>query len=153
MFRDLGLLALRLGTGTILMAHGYTKLFGGPGKSAPADVNRLLGPNFQEAVEQGGIDNFSKALESMGVPEPRKAAMASGIAEFGGGLCLALGYRTGLAGTVAATNMAVATRKVHWSQGFYGPGGWELSGLLGLVAAVLVLTGPGAISLDALRKR
>ena len=153
MRRDLGLLALRLGTGTILMAHGYTKLFGGPGKSAPAEVNRLLGPNFQEAVEQGGIDNFARALESMEVPEPRKAAIASGIAEFGGGLFLVLGYRTGLAGTAAAVNMAVATRKVHWSQGFYGSGGWELSGLLGLCAAALVLTGPGAISLDALRKR
>ncbi len=152
MFRDLGLLALRLGAGTILMAHGYTKLFGGPGKSAPPEVNRLLGPNFPEAVEQGGLDNFSKALESMGIPEPRKAAIASGVAEFGGGLCLALGYKTGLAGTVAAANMAVAARKVHWSQGFYGSGGWELTGLTGLVAAALVLTGPGAISLDALRK-
>ena len=152
MRRDLGLLALRLGVGVTLMAHGYPKLFGGPGKAAPPEAVRLLGANFPEAVEQGGIDNFAAALERMGVTSPRAAAVASGVAEFGGGLALALGYHTTLAGAVAAANMGVAARKAHWAHGFYGQGGWEFPAMLGLGAGVLALAGPGALSLDQLRK-
>src|SRR5215204_7734886 len=125
MKRDLGLLLLRLGAGVTLMAHGYPKLFGGP-------------------------ESFAQVLAQMGVPEPQVAAVLAGLAEFGGGLGLALGLGTRPAGLLAAANMAVAARKAHWPQGFYGQGGYEFPVLLGVVGAALTLTGPGAISIDRL---
>lgn len=147
--RDVGLLLLRVGAGVTLMAHGYPKLFGGPEKAAPKAAE-FLGPNFPAAVEQGGPAAFARALESLGVPEPQVVAVMSGIAEFGGGLALLLGAFTGPAGVIVAANMAVASRKAHWSQGFYGTGGYEFAALLGVVGGALALTGPGAISLDHL---
>lgn len=150
--QSLGLLLLRVGAGVTLMAHGYPKLFGGPGKQPP-EAAKVLGPNFPPAVEQGGPASFAEALKQMEVPEPEVAAVLSGVAEFGGGLALVAGLGTRPAGLVVAANMAVASRKAHWPQGFYGAGGYEFPALLGLIGVVLALTGPGAISLDRLLRR
>jgi putative oxidoreductase len=150
MKRNLGLLLLRAGAGTILMAHGYPKLFGGPEVETSPEAAKVLGPNFPEAVKSGGPASFAQALGSMGVPNPEVAAVASGLAEFGGGLALALGLLTKPAGLIVAGNMAVATRTAHWPQGLYGAGGYEFPALLGIVGAALAMTGPGAISIDHL---
>lgn len=146
--RDLGLLVLRLGAGGILMVHGYPKLFGGPEKEISPAATSFLGPDYPETVKKGGPEAFANALRSMHVPEPEIAALASGLAEFGGGLALALGVLTGPAGVAAAANMAVASYKVHGKQGLASQGGYEFSALLGLCALALAMTGPGAISVD-----
>jgi len=99
-------------------------------------------------MQGGGPESFAQALAQMGVPEPQVAAVLAGLAEFGGGLGLMLGAFTRPAGLAAAVNMAVAARKAHWPQGFYGQGGYEFPVLLGLVAAAAAITGPGAISVD-----
>ena len=148
--KDLGLLLLRSGAGVILMAHGYPKLFGGPGKEPPAPAAGLLGPNFPEAVEKGGPESFAETLKHLGVPQPQVAAVVAGLSEFGGGLGMILGLQTRPAGLLAATTMAVAARKAHWEKGFFGQGGFEFPALLGLVGLSLALTGPGAISIDRL---
>lgn len=151
--RDLGLLALRLGAGGIMMAHGYPKLFGGPESEPPAQAAKVLGPNFASAVKSGGPAAFAETLRKLDVPDPEVAAVLSGMAEFGGGLALALGALTRPAGLLVAANMAVASRKAHWSQGFFGQGGYEFPFLLGLIGVALALTGPGAVSIDRLRGR
>jgi len=148
--RDLGLFLLRLGAGGILMVHGYPKLFGGPEKEVSPAAAAILGPDYQGTVKSGGKEAFAGALRSMDIPEPEIAALASGLAEFGGGLALVLGAATGPAGLAAAANMAVASYKVQGKQGLASQGGYEFSALLGLCALTLAMTGPGSISIDHL---
>lgn len=148
--RDLGLLLLRLGAGGILMVHGYPKLFGGSEKEVSPTAVSILGPDYPGTLKSGGNEAFANVLRSMDIPEPEIAALASGLAEFGGGLALALGAATGPAGLAAAANMAVASYKVHGKQGLASQGGYEFSALLGLTALALAMTGPGSLSVDHL---
>lgn len=152
-YLNAGLLVLRVGGGVALISHGYPKLFGGEGKQAHPLLSKLYGQNFQASVERSGPAAFAKGLEQMEVPKPELAAYASGAAEFGGGLALALGFLTWLAAPVVLFNMLTAIRKVHWANGFSGQGGFEMPGLFAIIAATLTLTGPGKYSLDALLKR
>ncbi len=147
--QDLGLLLLRIVVGVTLAAHGYPKLFGGPGKQAHPVLAKAMGPNYAAAVERSG-PGFAVALEKMGVPNPKAAATASGLAELGGGLALAAGLFTRPAALAVAFNMGVAGYKAHWKNGFYGQGGFEFPLLLGTVALSLCLTGPGRLSVDHL---
>ena len=147
--RDLGLLLLRIVAGLTLAAHGYPKLFGGPGKRPPKLLATAMGPNYPAAVERSG-PGFAAGLEKMGVPYPKAAATVSGLTEFAGGLALAAGVLTRPIGFAVAFNMGVATYKAHWKNGFYGQGGFEFPLLLGAVALSLGLTGPGTISIDHL---
>ena len=147
--RDLGLLLLRIVAGITLAAHGYPKLFGGPGKQPHPLLARTMGPNYPAAFERSG-PGFAAALTKMGVPYPEHAATLSGLTELGGGLALAAGFLTRPVAFAAAFNMGVATWKAHWKNGFYGQGGYEFSLLLGTTALAIGLTGPGAISVDAL---
>ena len=146
--KDLGLLLLRIVAGGTLVAHGYTKLFGGEGRTPPAMLTRIYGQNFPKAVEAGGTAGFAQGLERMGVPYPQAAAYASALTEFGGGLALLAGAWTRPAALAVIFNMAVAIRKAHWQVGFYGQGGYELAAQLLGAAATLFVTGPGALSID-----
>ncbi|GHF78129.1 DoxX family protein [Streptomyces thermodiastaticus] len=125
--KDLGLLALRVGTGGVLFAHGAQKLLGWFGGS--------------------GIEGTAQAMEAMGFRPGRPSAVAAGLGEAGGGLLLALGAVTPAAGAMAG---AVA---VHRPAGFFATqGGYEYPAYLGLVAAALGLSGVGRYSLDHLTR-
>ncbi|MER6997913.1 DoxX family protein [Streptomyces sp. NPDC000410] len=126
--RDLGLLALRVGTGAVLAAHGTQKLFGWFGGS--------------------GLEGTSRAMEAMGFRPGKHAAVAAGLGEAGGGALLALGLATPAAGAAAAGAMAGAV-SVHYPAGFFAQaGGYEYPAFLGFTAAALGLTGAGRYSLD-----
>ncbi|MFD4830740.1 DoxX family membrane protein [Streptomyces sp. SID4919] len=126
--RDLGLLLLRVGIGGALTAHGTQKLFGWFGG--------------------GGIEGTGTAMESMGYIPGRPSAIASGLAEAGGGTLLALGLATPFAGAAASGGMAGAAA-VHAPNGFFTTeGGYELPAAFGTAAASLALTGPGRYSVD-----
>ncbi|NJP45367.1 DoxX family protein [Actinacidiphila epipremni] len=128
--KDIGLLALRLGTGGVLLAHGAQKLLGWFGG--------------------GGIDGTAAAMERMGFTPARQSAMAAGLGEAGGGALLALGLATPVAGAAAAGAMAGAVA-VHAPAGFFAhQGGFEYPAFLGFAAAGLGLAGPGRYSFDAL---
>lgn len=147
--KNLGLLVLRLTAGTVLVAHGYPKLFGGPGKKPHPLIAGAMGSNYPAAFERSG-PGFATALEKMGVPYPKVAAAASGLTELGGGLALAAGLLTRPVALAVAFNMGVAVWRAHWKVGFYGQGGYEFALLLGSTALGIGLIGPGDISVDRL---
>ncbi len=126
---DLGLLLLRLVVGLTMAAHGAQKLFGW-----------FVG---------SGIARTAGALESMGFRPGRLHAVISSLAEFGGGVLLALGFLTPLGAAAILGAMIVAIVSVHWPKGFFsGNGGYEYNLLLIASAIALAFTGPGSLSLD-----
>lgn len=127
--RDVGLLALRLGVGGTLFAHGAQKLFGWFGG--------------------GGIAGTGGFFDSVGFTPGKVNAVLAGLGEAGGGVLLAAGLATPAAGAAAAGTMAVAA-STHADKGFFAQGGgWEYPGVLALTATSLALGGPGQLSLDA----
>ncbi|MFZ7087718.1 DoxX family protein [Curtobacterium sp. RRHDQ10] len=119
---------LRIGLGTVLVAHGSQKLFG------------LFGG--------GGIEGTAQAMHGMGFRPGRRNAVLAGIGEAGSGAALVLGVGTPLAGAGAATTMGVASSS-HVPNGFFNAGGGlEFPAFLGLAAATFALGGPGPVSLD-----
>jgi putative oxidoreductase len=124
---------LRLTIGAVFIAHGAQKLFGiwgGPGLTGTATfMGQLgLGPGFP-------------------------LALLVGLVEFGGGLLLVAGALTMFAALALAIDMAVAIWKVHSSGGFFLPNGYEYALVLLGALICLMLTGPGAFSIDAWRAR
>jgi putative oxidoreductase len=127
----LGLLILRLVVGGILAAHGAQKLFGWWG-----------GP---------GIKGWTVAMTRMRIRPAAPWAWMSALAEFAGGLGLALGLLYPFPSIAIAGAMLVAIALVHLPKGFWNTkGGFEFNLALIGAAAALALTGPGAISLDSI---
>jgi putative oxidoreductase len=127
---DAGLLLVRLMLAAVFTFHGSQKLFG------------LFGGY--------GIAGTAQWLGSIGIPMPTVAAVASGSAEFFGGLLLAFGLFFRPAAAVMAFNMAVATA-THAAKGFdVQRGGAEYPLTLAVILAALVLTGPGRLAANSL---
>jgi putative oxidoreductase len=132
---------LRLAVGSVFAAHGAQKLFGVWGG--------------------GGIGGTAAFLTQLGLTPAYPLALLVGLVEFAGGIMLILGALTLVAALALTINMAVAVWKVHLANGFFlnwnmvaGQGhGYEFN--LALVGALvaLMLTGPGALSLDGRRAR
>ncbi|MEV0946203.1 DoxX family protein [Rhodococcus sp. NPDC049939] len=131
---DLGLLVLRLAVGGTILVHGLQKLTGmwnGPG----------LG-GFEEMLANGGFQQ-AKLLSVLGA-----------VGEVVGGALLIVGLLTPLA---AASVLAVMINAWAFRQigqpglEYFAPAGTEYETLLGVCAGVIILTGPGRISLDGRR--
>jgi putative oxidoreductase len=128
---DLGLLVLRLVVGLTFAAHGAQKAFG-----------------WFDGIGWAGWQGI---MERLGFrPIVLFAAVSTG-AELVGGLCLAAGFVTPLAATILVGQLIVIIAKSHWANGFWNrANGFEFPlALLGGTVAI-GLSGPGAISLDAL---
>ena len=126
--RDFGLLALRLGVGGTLVAHGTQKLFGWFGGA--------------------GLEKTAAGFEHIGFRPGKVNAIAAGLGEAGGGALLAAGIGSPGAAAAAAGTMIVAS-SMHADNGFFSnKGGLEFPAVLGLSAAALALTGPGTLSVD-----
>ncbi|HET7480976.1 MAG TPA: DoxX family protein [Rubrobacteraceae bacterium] len=127
---DVGLLVLRVVLGVIFAAHGAQKLFGSFG-----------GP---------GLKGTAGFHEQLGIKPPYLMAVLAGLAEFAGGILVAVGLLTPLAAVALIVTMAVAALTVHLKNGFFAMnGGYEFNLALAGMALTLLLTGAGAISLDA----
>ncbi len=127
--KDLALLILRLVTGGLLAGHGAQKLFGW--------------------FQGHGIEGTGGWLESMGMRPGKTWAMVAGGAEVTGGALTALGLMNPIGPIVMFGPMATAARMVHWDKPIWvSEGGAELPLMNVGVATALLLSGPGAISLD-----
>lgn len=126
---SLGLLALRLVTGLVFIAHGAQKVF------------------------VYGFDGVAGAFAGMGIPMAGVVGPGVALVELFGGLALVAGLLTRLAGVGLAVVMLGAVLIAHLAGGFFLPTGYEF--VLTLLGASLALaaTGAGAWSLDALVAR
>ncbi|WP_374935884.1 DoxX family protein [Streptomyces sp. SM14] len=123
---DLGLLLLRLGIGLTMAAHGAQKLFGW--------------------FDGGGLDGTGEFFTFLGYPAGDTMALVAGLAETLGGLGLALGALTPLAGAAVVGTLINAIFSAHADDPFLG--GYELPLVLAVGAAALALTGPGRYAVD-----
>lgn len=126
---DLALLILRVVVGAFFIGHGAQKLFG--------------------AFGGHGLAGTGQFFESLGMRPGRLQALAAGVAEFGGGLLLVLGFLTPVAAAMIIAVMAVAIITVHATKGpWVTDGGYEYNAVLAAAAVALAGVGPGEFSLD-----
>jgi putative oxidoreductase len=120
--QPLGLLILRLALGTVMIAHGYQKLFGGM-------------PQFMQMLQHIGIPGWIGYLTV--------------AAEFGGGILLVIGFLTRLAAFAIFIDMLVAIVKVHLHNGLFSKnGGFEFPMICAAIAFSLIWSGAGPIASD-----
>jgi putative oxidoreductase len=124
---DAGLLIIRVVLGLTVAVHGAQKLFGWFGG--------------------GGLEGTGQFFTMSGYPAGKTMAVIAGLSETLGGLGLALGLLTPLAGAAVLGTMINALA-VKWGGGFFAPQGVEYEVLLIAGAAGLALTGPGRIAVD-----
>jgi putative oxidoreductase len=125
----LALLILRLFLGVVFVMHGSQKLLGAFGGS--------------------GIAGFAGLLAKYGIEPHVLWAWVVAITEFVGGICILFGFLTRFWAAGLVIDMAVAVVKVHLVNGFFWTkGGFEFVLTLGVIALVLLMTGPGAMSMD-----
>jgi putative oxidoreductase len=134
---DCALAAARIALAWIFIYYGGGKLFGwfnGPG------IHRTALYFSQTAhLHPGGL-----------------VAVLGGVIEFGGGVALALGLASRLAGIALFGDMVMAMITVTWATGINSstvPPGYQLNLALAVLALVVAILGPGRFSLDALIER
>jgi len=136
-----GPVVLRLAVGVVFIAHGAQKLFGFGGGGGPSDTAAFFA--------------------QLGLTPAYPLALVVGLVEFLCGLLLVGGAFTGVSAALLTATMVVAVWKVHAPNGFFlnwtnAPGqghGYEFHLVLLGALAALILSGPGALSVDARRLR
>lgn len=128
---DSAALLLRLTIGPMLFAHGYNKVFG-----------------------KGGLKGTTGWFDALGLKPARVHARVAAATELGAGTLMTLGAASPLPAAAAIGLMTTAARTDHKGKGFFVfKGGWEYTGVVAVVSAVMAALGPGRISLDAIRGR
>ena len=125
----LTLLLLRCGLATVFIYHGYPKLFGSTGR-------------------------FVESFQTLGLPA--YFVYIAGAIELLGGVALALGLFTRVAGLLLLFDMAAAMWKYNLNEGIFAVREYELPLILGLASLAVSGTGGGQFTLDRLiflRKR
>jgi putative oxidoreductase len=123
-----GLLILRVIVGALLVGHGTQKLFGWFGGHGP----RTTGAFFEFLGYRPGV----------------LFAVIAGLTEAGGGMMLAVGLLTPLAGAAVVGVMLNAASSLRGRGPWVINGGWEYTVVLATVGASIALTGPGSVSVD-----
>jgi putative oxidoreductase len=134
---DCGLIIVRTVLAWIFIYHGARRLFGwfgGPGIHQSANY-------FANTAHLHPGELF---------------AVLGGLIEFGGGIAIALGFLSRLAGAGIFVDMMMAIVTVTWANGINATGGksgYELNLALGVLALVIAVFGAGRFSVDALLER
>jgi putative oxidoreductase len=127
----IGRFLLRVIVGGLFVGHGMQKLNGSFGGH--------------------GLDATANMFENLGLRPGRRNAMASGLAEAGGGAGLALGLATPFSAAAVIGSMLTAIHRVHLKNGpWITNQGYEYNLVLILAAALIAELGPGPISVDHL---
>lgn len=110
------LLVMRLVLGAIMIAHGYSKVF-------------------------GGFHAHQQMVVSLGLPA-WMAYLSTGT-EFFGGIAIVLGLFTRFFSLAFLIEMGIAIWKVHFKNGLKGPGGYEFPLAVATIALALMCFGGG----------
>jgi putative oxidoreductase len=127
--RDYGIALLRIMVGIVFFAHGYLKLFG------------------------FGIAGTTGFFTQIGAPLPQVSAVLITLLETVGAIALILGVFTPIVAACFIIDMLGAIYLTKLGNGFLAPKGPELELLLLVACAALILTGPGALSLQRVFRR
>lgn len=139
---DVALVAIRIALAWVFIFYGGGKLFGWfPGSGS--------GPQ--------GIHQTSQYFADVAHLHPGGFfAVLGGITEFGGGIAVALGLLSRLAGLALFADMVIAMITVTWATGFTSastPPGYQLNVVLAVLALVVMFLGAGRLSVDAVITR
>jgi putative oxidoreductase len=110
------LLVMRLVLGAIMIAHGYSKVF-------------------------GGFHGHQQFVGSLGLPA-WMAYLSTGT-EFFGGIAIVLGVFTRFFSLAFLIEMGIAIWKVHFKNGLTRPGGYEFPLAVATIALALLCFGGG----------
>jgi putative oxidoreductase len=122
-------LILQVFLGFVFVIHGAQKVFG--------------------AFGGAGIAGTAGFFQKLGITPALFWVWVVAITEFFGGLSIMAGFLTRFWAAGLFIDMMVAVLKVHLPIGFFGDkGGLEFPLTLGVMALILVLTGPSFVSVD-----
>jgi putative oxidoreductase len=121
---DVALLLLRLAGGGVMLAHGLQKLL------------------------VYGIPGITQGFTQQGIPLPGLMGPFITILEIAAPVAIILGLLTRLASLGLFFDMLGAMTLVHMKNGFFAPTGIELVLLLASMYLVLIVAGPGKLSID-----
>ena len=134
---DCALVIARATLALIFIYHGGRRLFG--------------------AFDGAGLDASARYFEQVaGLSPGHLWATLSGLTEFVGGIAIAVGLLTRLAGLGIFVDMMMAIITVTWANGINATGGksgYELNLALGVLALMIAFFGAGRFSIDALIER
>lgn len=122
-FQPLGVLIARLILGTVMLVHGWHKIF-----------------------PRGSLYNFTQTVGHLGLPS--WLGYVSAFTEFFGGALMILGLLVPVAALGMAINMTVAVLKVHLHHGLTGPMGFEYPLSLFALSLVILFSGSGHLAVD-----
>ena len=121
---DVAHMGLRVSLGVIFIVHGFGK-FGNPG--------------------------FGGWIASMGIPVELQIPIA--LAEFVPGVLLLIGVLTRISGAILSVVMLGAIFLVKGASNLTGDGGYELDLILLAASLVVIVSGPGKVSISHLIKK
>jgi putative oxidoreductase len=134
---DVALIAARIVLAWVFVYHGSRRLFGW-----------FDGPGIHTSAQY--------FANTAGLRPGTLFAVMGGSIEFFGGIALALGLLSRLAGAGIFVDMMMAIVTVTWANGINATGGksgYELNLALGVLALVIAMFGAGRLSIDALIAR